>query len=288
MNSELFKNLQNIPRPTHVMIGEGHKTGDLPHFHSLSELIYVREGGLSIATPDSVYPVSEGDIVLTSGGTPHSTIDTIFPITFIVCYLKFVNILAESDITKHLYSYHSANRHIVHVFKAGSAQNQFIGNLMEKLLEEQVNQREHHTEMINSYFNLINLFLLREKIVPESLPNINDKTLKKVLPILEYINNNYNSALNLKDVSSLFFLSRSHFQNIFKSATNMSFTEYINYVRIQKSKKLIKNASKSIGEISRDVGFSSQIYFCRCFKKFNLCTPTEYRQRNISSDIHII
>ena len=284
MYSELFKDSINEPSPTHIMIGLGHQTGILPHFHSTSELIYVLEGGFSIATPHSLHPVSTGDIVLTSGGTPHSTVDTISPVTFIVCYLKFTNNFDESNITKYLYSYHSARQNIVYVFKAGTSQNQFIGNIMEKLLEEQTNKNEHYTEMIDLYLRLINTFLLREKIFPGKLPNIDYRSLKKVLPILDYINNNYNSSCSVKEISSLFFLSRSHFEKVFKLATDMNYIEYINYVRLQKSKKLIKDTSKTMAEIAQEVGFSSQTYFCRCFKKFYLCTPIEYRKRNKSAD----
>ena len=288
MYSELFKDLKNEPGPTHTTIGIGTKTGILPHFHSTSEFIHILEGGLSIATVDSVYPVSVGDIVMTSGGTPHATVDTIFPIKFIVCYLKVTNTLEDSDITKHLCTYHSTKQHIVHIFKAGTAQNKFVGDLMKNLLEEQTNKKARYTEIIDLYFRLINSFLLRERIIPELAPQINLKHLNKFLPVLDYINNNYNTALNVNEISSLFFLSRSHFEKLFKSATCMNFTEYINYVRIQNSKKLIKETSKSIGEIANSVGFSSQIYFCKCFKKFNFCTPNEYRHKKFSFDCNAI
>lgn len=281
MHSELFKDLGNSPRPTYTMIGLGQQTGGvLPHFHSTSELIYLLKGRFSIATPNSLYPVSAGDIVLTSSGTPHSTVDTIPPVEFIVCYLKFTNYFDESNITKHLFSYHSSKQNIVHIFKAGTPQNQFIGNIMEKLLYEQTNKKEHHKEMIEAYLSLINSFLIREKVLPEKLSNIDYRCLKRVLPILDYINNNYHSPCSVKEISSLFFLSRSHFEKVFKLATDMNYTEYINYVRLQNSKKLIKDTSKTIAEIAREVGFSSQAYFCRCFKKFYLCTPNEYRQGN--------
>ena len=73
-------------------------------------------------------------------------------------------------------------------------------------------------------------------------------------------------------------LNPSYFCRIFKRASGSGFIDYLNFVRICKSEKLLAAGTKSILDVSYDVGFSSVSYFNRIFKKYKNCTPTEYRR----------
>jgi len=281
MSSDLFKNLKNIPTPTTISIGIGTKIGLEPHFHSSAELVYLLDGSFSMATPTLIHKLSAGDIILTSANTPHASIDPSPRVRYIVCYLKFANAFKETKATQHLHSYLSSQQHISYVFKADTTQNQFIGNTMENILKENSEKKPYYTQMIEASISQINSFLLRENIISESLSSINMDALNKIMPVIEYINQNYNIPINANDLSSEIFTSYSHFAKLFKLATSTTFTDYLNYVRIQNAQQLIKDTNKSIGEIAREVGFSSQIYFCRCFKKYNMCTPMEYKHQKL-------
>ncbi|MCC0728676.1 helix-turn-helix transcriptional regulator, partial [Clostridioides sp. ZZV14-6045] len=53
---------------------------------------------------------------------------------------------------------------------------------------------------------------------------------------------------------------------------------YINILRIEESKKYLKNGNMSIADICKKVGFNNSSYFSQIFKKFNNSTPNEYRK----------
>lgn len=75
-------------------------------------------------------------------------------------------------------------------------------------------------------------------------------------------------------------LSRSSLHRKLKSLTNQSATEFIKFVRINKSIRLIESGETNIDEICFKVGFNSHSYFSMCFKKQLGLSPSEYISRN--------
>lgn len=65
----------------------------------------------------------------------------------------------------------------------------------------------------------------------------------------------------------------------FKKNTGKTIGEYINERKISEAKRLLRATDQSLVEISDTLGFSSQSYFHRVFKKMTGVTPTEYREQ---------
>ena len=86
-----------------------------------------------------------------------------------------------------------------------------------------------------------------------------------------------NSSVNLSDIVSPLNISEEHFCRIFKDYTGFRPFEYINRLKIQKAKELLKNSDLSIKDISYQTGFESHSYFSKLFKRYTGCTPGEYR-----------
>ena len=84
--------------------------------------------------------------------------------------------------------------------------------------------------------------------------------------------------ITLDDVAKEQNLNPSYFCRVFKRASGSSFVDYLNFVRICKSEKMLATSEKSILEIACDVGFSSLSYYTRIFKRYKNCTPNEYRR----------
>ena len=57
-----------------------------------------------------------------------------------------------------------------------------------------------------------------------------------------------------------------------------SYRNYLNKIRIEQSKLLLKNTDSSIVEIAMEVGFEDQSYFSKVFKNLTKMTPKQYRQ----------
>ncbi len=92
-----------------------------------------------------------------------------------------------------------------------------------------------------------------------------------------YINDNYQNAITLNDLSTSFGLNPAYLCRLFKKETGHTFTEFLNNIRIEKSIELLLTTNQSISQVGTAVGFNSQSYYCRQFKKLIGISPSEYR-----------
>lgn len=97
-----------------------------------------------------------------------------------------------------------------------------------------------------------------------------------------YINNYYNKAISLDDVSREVDISPYYFSKIFKEETGVNFIDYLTKVRIDKAKELLLSSDLSMKVICWKIGYSDPNYFSRSFKKMVGVTPTEYKEGNKS------
>lgn len=97
-----------------------------------------------------------------------------------------------------------------------------------------------------------------------------------------YIKTNYMNRISLEDVAAHVFMSKTYLSKIFKEELGCKFTEYVNRVRIEKSRALLKDSSFSLAEISNLCGFEEQAYFSKVFKNDTGLTPGKYREKYIN------
>jgi len=94
---------------------------------------------------------------------------------------------------------------------------------------------------------------------------------------MDYIKRNYHRKITLKDVADYVKLSHSYFSRLFKTEMSMTFTHYLNQVRIQQSKSLLLNENISLVDIALLTGFEDQSYFTKVFRKHVGISPGKFR-----------
>jgi AraC-like DNA-binding protein len=95
-----------------------------------------------------------------------------------------------------------------------------------------------------------------------------------------YIKQNYMYKIKLQDIADHVFFSPTYFAKVFRDKMGLTPLNYITAMRIEESKRLLRDPKVSIIDIPEMVGFESQSYFTRIFKKNEGITPGEYRRRN--------
>ena len=75
-------------------------------------------------------------------------------------------------------------------------------------------------------------------------------------------------------------LSANYFSDLVKKETGMSALKHIQQKMLDVAKGQVFDTSKSISEISYELGFPYPQHFSRWFKKMAGCTPNEYRMLN--------
>jgi AraC family transcriptional regulator len=93
----------------------------------------------------------------------------------------------------------------------------------------------------------------------------------------DYIRDNLDSDLSLKELAASANLSPRHFSRLFKGSTGLSPHQYVIRERIEKAKNLLRNTDFSVGEVAFACGFSHQGHLARHFVRLIGTTPTRFR-----------
>lgn len=84
--------------------------------------------------------------------------------------------------------------------------------------------------------------------------------------------------LRLEDAATEAGLSMDHFGRLFRAALGMSPMRYLQAVRIERSRFLLRHTQLTVAEIAREVGFRDPYYFSRVFRRSMGVSPRTYRQ----------
>lgn len=94
---------------------------------------------------------------------------------------------------------------------------------------------------------------------------------------INYMNQNYQNKLTVKNIADHINMSPSQFSRQFKKQTGTSPYDYLLGIRLTKAKELLKNTSLPISEISYQTGFANDSSFIYFFKKHEEISPLKFR-----------
>ena len=102
-----------------------------------------------------------------------------------------------------------------------------------------------------------------------------------VFKITEYIKRNMTEKLNISDAAGHVYLSKSHLSRILRQELGCTFTEYVNRLRVDRSKVCLLDPRNTLADVAGKVGFEDQSYFTKVFKKLTGVTPGKYREQRM-------
>jgi AraC-like DNA-binding protein len=88
------------------------------------------------------------------------------------------------------------------------------------------------------------------------------------------------SNLTLSVFAEKLAISQHHLSQIINEQTQGNYFSLLNHYRIKQAKKLLLQSTKSVTEISYEVGYNSKSSFYAEFKAQNNCTPSQYKKAN--------
>jgi two-component system response regulator YesN len=97
-----------------------------------------------------------------------------------------------------------------------------------------------------------------------------------IVKIHEYINNNLEKDLSLVRLAELVHFNPTYLSRLYKSITGYTLSSFIHNSRMRKAKSMLKDGKAKVYEIATAVGYESDTYFIRIFKKSTGMTPQEY------------
>ncbi|AIJ09241.1 AraC family transcriptional regulator [Edwardsiella anguillarum] len=94
--------------------------------------------------------------------------------------------------------------------------------------------------------------------------------------IRDYIDGHYMNALSRDAVARR---APNYLSQLFQRADGGGFNHYLNHVRLEQAKTLLKEYEMTIKAIAHACGYDDSNDFCRLFRQRTERTPSEYRRQ---------
>jgi AraC family transcriptional regulator len=153
-----------------------------------------------------------------------------------------------------------------------------IKNAIAKLKSENTEESEQE-----NLFHLFSFLMNKEAEVirqKESLSvqkkSTRDEVMKRLLTSVDYVYSLSDQKLSLDELAQAACLSKFHFLRLFKSTFHKTPYQFINEVRVERAKDLLKNSELSVREIAHQTGFDSSSSFSRTFHHTQGIYPTQF------------
>lgn len=98
-----------------------------------------------------------------------------------------------------------------------------------------------------------------------------------IIEIQDWLHNAYNAPLTLETLANKFKLSVRSLNRRFKMATGKSPMQYLQQVRLDNAKELLRNSNLAVAEVAFSTGYTDSSHFAAQFRKSMSLSPSAYR-----------
>jgi AraC-like DNA-binding protein len=245
------------------------------HFHPEYELTYIVKGNGYRLIGNSHHEFSDDDFVLIGPNLPH----TWFGKATENENFEAIVIQLPSDFVQKIIAFKETN-HLKTLFEKSNCGLLF---------------KEYPADIKKVLFNLINatsiekmttlirvlseLSICTTTSISSSIYKyqINEGMENRINKVCVFLQNNFSNHVSLKEVADLIYMTESNFCKFFKKSTSITFSNYLNELRINAVCKLLSYSDDNIKNIAYSCGFESLSYFNRVFLKKKHMPPKEFR-----------
>lgn len=103
---------------------------------------------------------------------------------------------------------------------------------------------------------------------------------RRIVKAKLFIDEHFAEPIDLDAISDEAFFSKFHFIRLFKKTYGKTPHQYLTFVRVEKSKLLLKDGMP-VTETCFDIGFDSVSSFTALFKRLAGQTPSAYRETHL-------
>lgn len=251
------------------------------HTHDFIELVYVISGQAAEVINNEEYLVKHGDMIFINYGGVHSFRPEEHFEYYNICFSP--EVMADAIVTyENAFSLLSltafnemrSETEDGKITFCGQARKE-IETIFEMMLKEYQEKQKSWSSVLESYLNVVITKMLRVSQI--SIDTEQSGSVWQEL--LEYIDANLGSELNLSVLAEKCFYNPSYFSRVFKEKFGVSPIAYINQKRAESAAELLLKTNNTVEEICFKVGFSDRSCFYRIFTKYIGATPADYRKR---------
>jgi YesN/AraC family two-component response regulator len=248
------------------------------HSHNYAEFGYVVEGQYHTQIEGRNYLFNKGDIFLIDKDTPHA--EYLYRKNQAVLFFSIGNSffdksmhhdVHDSKTEDFLRRFVISGREKYHFVRFVPKADKFqIPELFENILSELWQPHPGSTHLIFGYVEWILNLLPVECDIAIQRKDKNAAGNALFEEIRRYLEDQYQDT-TLEDLIGKFGHNMNYYNRLIKSHTGMTYSHFLQNIRLEKAEMLLKTTDFTIEEIARKVGYEYLTYFYKIFyEKFNL------------------
>lgn len=231
-----------------------------PHLHTSAELLFIEKGEAALTTGTLEYKLTKGDFVFIMPSMLHCIVpdsdDTVVYVINIKCELI-------SDIIKR----YSGLRPASPVLKAINVPPHLLYALSAISTERDKNIAH---SWIHLMVNLVTSKLRFAEIHDGVTSDLSNR-------VLTYLSIHFREQISLDQLAEAMGVSRFHLSHLFSNKLGIGFKEYLNNLRVECAKSILRSTDIPVSEIYEASGFENQRTFNRVFRDSTGQSPRNYR-----------
>ena len=242
-------------------------------WHREPELVYVTKGSAECIVNGEELTLEEGGFILLNSEDVHlvrpvgesncSLLSMIFSLEYIKMFRNSVDgILFDLESDKDV--------------------KVKINSLLGEIAKSFENKSNYNSLLQIAYVNHIYYLILEHCVCYKRLPassGLPKRDFSYAKTAISYINENYTREITLDEISMIVNLSPSYFSKYFKKVTQISYSEYLANLRLEKAIQDMLENNTSVSAAALRNGFANVKSFITQCKKVYKCTPAQYKKR---------
>lgn len=260
-----FSGKQELPFIFHSRFRLTGGRGGILNLHRNIEVLCVTDGQGTVRCGEEVFPVEAGDMVVVNSYNVHQAVAQ--------DHLEYDCLIVGSDfcvdngidITALQFAVRIQDNHTYRVF--------------ERVSREYAQQGAYRTARIRSAVLELMICLCENHSVPKAGPPGEDRSLESVIGAIDYIKENLDRKLSAERIAAEAGFSKFYFLRLFKKVTGCTLVQYINLLRCEQAKELLKTGRHTVKETALLCGFDNLSYFTNVFKKYTGTLPNTMKTK---------
>lgn len=252
------------------------------HYHPEFELLLITHGYGTRMIGDNFESFQEGDLILLGGNLPHAWISD--PHFFNdsnneVCESIFIQ-FRKSVFGTHFIDMPEMESIRLILTKAERG-IKILGKKKAEITKQMLSlEQQSPLEQLLTLIRILDLIHRTDYRILASTNYTQRGIFKseKMTKAHNYVMQNFKHEIDVHTCAQHIGMTTSSFCRFFKKHTNVTFSVYLNYLRINFAQKLLRKTQIPIKEIAFECGYISIVYFNQKFKALTGMSPHEYRE----------
>lgn len=242
-----------------VWAGRYENLHNLPHWHMECELLYIEEGQVTVSLNNGVHSLEKGEAFFIDSREIHYIKGSSSSITEIIMFdARLLDEIAPGHRPR----------------SPRLSPCPFIPDYYREIKKELHTQNPYFDLKVRSLLILLMLDIFRKEPLTDREKSRDNTSIENYKNLLGEIEEKC-SYITFEDAAAFMGLSKPYFSRFFKTVSGMTFSQYLNIIRLEKAIDLLNHNTRrlSITDIASCCGFDTIRHFNRVFREFTGFSP---------------